>query len=101
LTTGKPEFEFVEVSYPEPGDNNRRGFLRLPAPDPNGDLFFDIESARHAPGGGLQYLPGFATVSANQAVPEFEFIWGLDRPGEKAAFEKFIDLAMARLAKCR
>ena len=97
-TTGNPEFEFLQVTYPQEDDNQRRGFLRLPEPDPNGDLFFDIESARHAPGGGLEYLLGYATVAAGQQTPKFEYIWGLDRPGEKAAFEQFIDLAIARLS---
>lgn len=97
-TTGNPEFEFLQVVYPQEGDNQRRGFLRLPEPDPNGDLFFDIESARHAPGGGLEYLLGYATAPTGQEAPKFEYIWGLDRPGEKAAFEQFIDLAMARLS---
>jgi len=28
ITTGQPEFDFIEVSYPEPGDNNRRRILK-------------------------------------------------------------------------
>ena len=97
--TGKPAFEFLPVIYPEEGNNQRRGFLKLPAPDPNGDLFFDIESARHAPGGGLEYLLGYATVTGGETEPGYEYIWGMDRPGEKAAFERFIDLAMDRLSE--
>jgi len=99
IVSGKPEFEFLEVTYPEEGNNQLRGFLRLPEPEPKGDLFFDIESARHAPGGGLEYLLGFAhgdtKTSSNNA--DFSYYWGLDRKGEKLAFEAFIDLAMTRL----
>ncbi len=98
-TTGTLEFEYLPVAYPQEGDHQRRGFLRLPAPDPNGDLFFDIESARHVPGGGLEYLLGFATVSAGAKEPGFEYVWGMDRQGEKAAFEQFIDLVVDRLSE--
>jgi uncharacterized protein len=98
-TSGKPEFEFLPVTLPQEGNNQRRGLLRLPAPDPNGDLFFDIESARHAPGGGLEYLLGYATVTAGQKETGFHYLWGMDRPGEKKAFEQFIDLAMAMLSE--
>ena len=97
--SGKPEFEFLPVEYPQEDNNQRRGFLRLPAPDPNGDLFFDIESARHAPGGGLEYLLGYATDLVGQQTPDFQYLWGLDRAGEKAAFEQFIDLAIAKLSE--
>ena len=44
-------------------------------------LFFDIESARHAPGGGLEYLLGYATVTAGQTEPGFEYIWAMDPTG--------------------
>lgn len=98
-TSGKPEFEFLPIVYPEEGNNQRRGFLKLPAPDPNGDLFFDIESARHAPGGGLEYLLGYATVTGGETEPDFDYLWAIDRPAEKAAFEQFIDLAMERLSE--
>ena len=94
LMSGKPEFEFIDVSYPDEKDRQRRGFLKLPAPD-DLDLFFDIESARHAPDGGLEYLLGF--VHGDTEHPDFDYYWGLDRSGEKAAFEQFIDLAIERL----
>ena len=97
--SGKPEFEFLPVEYPTDDNNQRRGFLRLPAPEPDGDLFFDIESARHAPNGGLEYLLGYATDLVGQQTPDFQYLWGLDRAGEKAAFEQFIDLAMAKLSE--
>ena len=98
INSGKPEFEFIDVIYPDEHNTQLRGFLKLPAPCKEGDLFFDIESARHAPGGGLEYLLGFAHGETDKKdVPKFSFIWGLDRQGEKKAFEDFIDLAMNRL----
>jgi len=94
ITTGEPEIEFRAVIYPDEHQKQLRGFLKLPPPD-EGDLFFDIESARHAPGGGLEYLLGYA--HGDESNPYFDHIWGLDRAGEKAAFEQFIDLATKRL----
>lgn len=92
--SNRPEFEFLDVRHPTEKDNQLRGFLKLPAPD-KADLFFDIESARHAPGGGLEYLLGYVHGDADK--PEFDHLWGLNRQDEKTAFEAFIDLAIQRL----
>ncbi|WP_309116417.1 TM0106 family RecB-like putative nuclease [Saccharothrix sp.] len=66
----------------------------LPPPSP-GDLFFDMEGDPFALNGeGLEYLFGVVT-------PEEEFtpFWAHTRPQEKAAFERFVDFATARLAQ--
>jgi uncharacterized protein len=79
LLSGEPEIEFLEITYPNEKDNQLRGFLKLPSPD-DADLFFDIESARHAPGGGLEYLLGFAHGKPDQT--QFDCYWGLNRQDE-------------------
>ncbi len=84
--TGIAEFELVD-----PGDN--RGLALLPEPSP-GDLFFDIEGDPLWPGGGLEYLLG--VVGLGHGDPPFLALWAHDRAGEKAIFEKFIDLVMER-----
>ena len=93
ITSGEPEYEFLDIVHADEGNKQLRGFLRLPEPD-SGDLFFDIESARHAPGGGLEYLLGF--VEGNIENPEFNYFWGLNKKDEKSAFKKFVDLATKR-----
>ncbi len=98
IESGEPEFEFLDVIYPDERNAQLRGFLKLPEPCKEGDLFFDIESARHAPGGGLEYLLGFAHGETDGLDKlDFDYFWGLDRQGEKKAFEAFIDLAMHKL----
>ncbi|GAA1350066.1 TM0106 family RecB-like putative nuclease [Saccharothrix algeriensis] len=81
---GKVAYEVVEP----------QALAELPAPSP-GDLFFDMEGDPYALGGeGLEYLFGAVT-------PEEEFtpFWAHTRPQEKAAFERFVDFATARLAE--
>ena len=94
LQSERPEFEFLDVVQPTEQDNQLRGFLKLPAPD-KADIFFDIESSRHAPGGGLEYLLGY--VHGDPDYPEFDYLWGLNRNDEKTAFEAFIDFVVKRL----
>ncbi|RKT56477.1 TM0106 family RecB-like putative nuclease [Saccharothrix australiensis] len=66
----------------------------LPAPSP-GDLFFDMEGDPYAlDGEGLEYL--FGVVTPDEAFTPF---WAHTRPQEKAAFERFVDFAVARLAE--
>ena len=72
----------------------KRGLLRLPEPD-SGDVFFDIEGARHAPGGGLEYMLGFITCDQAES-PVYGEYWALNRVQEKASFDKFIDFLMER-----
>jgi uncharacterized protein len=82
-----------ELLPPEPN----RGLSLLPAPSP-GDVFFDIEGDPFFDrGGGLEYLLG--VMDAGAAQPGYRAFWGVDRPGEKRAFEQFIDFLMDRLRR--
>ncbi len=81
-----------------------RGLLALPEPAA-GDLFFDIEGARHYSEDsrefGLQYLFGVVdTAEAGEAgLPRYTQIWAFDRAGEKRAFEELIDFIAERRAR--
>ncbi len=89
-----------ELFVPDPGDPIEldRGLASLPAPSP-GDLFFDIEGDPYAFDDGLDYL--FGVLDTNGG---FEAIWSRDDDtgefglaAERRAFERLIDLFMARL----
>lgn len=80
----RPIHELLEVVEGE-------GLAALPAPS-RGDLFFDIEGNPYAADYGLEYLFGVADAEGNYVGK-----WGLDRAGEKRAFEEFTDLVIARL----
>jgi uncharacterized protein len=88
-----------ELLLPPPGEGYEaeRGLASLPPPSP-GDLFFDIEGDPYAFDDGLDYLFGVLDVEGR-----FEAIWSRDDAGEftlqgeRAAFERLIDLLMARL----
>ena len=68
----------------------------LPPPGP-GDVFFDMEGDPYAIGGaGLEYLFGAVTIDAG--AERFTPFWAHTRAEEKAAFEAFVDFAVARLA---
>ncbi|MDQ3448548.1 MAG: TM0106 family RecB-like putative nuclease, partial [Chloroflexota bacterium] len=79
-----------------------RGLAALPPPSP-GDLFFDMEGDPFVEEGGadgLEYLFGVIEPAGGMVdAPAFHAFWGLDRAGEKRAFEQFIDLVMDRLRK--
>jgi len=79
-----------------------RGLAALPPPSP-GDLFFDMEGDPFVEEGGadgLEYLFGVIEPAGGTVEqPAFHAFWGLDRAGEKRAFEEFIDLVMDRLQK--
>jgi len=66
------------------------GLAALPAPSP-GDLFLDLEGAPFALKHGLEFLFGWADAGGN-----YEARWAIDRAGEKAAFEEFVELVIAR-----
>lgn len=85
-------YELIAPSPDEPG----RGLALLPEPSPL-DVFFDIEADPWALDAGLEYLLGVVTTDGGG--DRYEAIWGHDRAGEKAAFERFIDLVMDRLAR--
>ena len=83
--TGRPDYELIR---PERSD---LGLALLPPPT-EADLIFDMESDPWALDGGLEYLFGVLDMAGN-----FTPIWAHDRDEEKLAFEKFVDLAIARL----
>ena len=82
-----------------------RGLGSLPEPSTN-DLFFDIEGDPFALDDGVEYLfgvlePGLADA-ADPKEPAYHEIWSRDdagevtRVGERRAFERLVDLLMAR-----
>jgi uncharacterized protein len=91
---GKP---LVELIPPDTSDGltGRKGFARLPRPDP-GDLYFDMEGDPLEEG-GLEYLFGLYFVE--DGAPQFKPFWGHDRQEERYAFEAFIDFVMAHLQR--
>jgi predicted RecB family nuclease len=90
-----------ELLLPENGQpiEPERGLGSLPVPSP-GDLFFDIEGDPYAFEDGLEYLFGVMDMDER-----WHAIWSTDADdaftfaGEKAAFEKLMDLFMAQLAR--
>lgn len=74
-----------------------KGFNRLPKPI-DGDLFFDMEGDPLFGDGGLEYLFGFAHKDPDGEV-RFTALWAHDRVEEKAAFERAVDLIVARLSQ--
>ncbi|MGH8502338.1 MAG: TM0106 family RecB-like putative nuclease, partial [Gammaproteobacteria bacterium] len=71
----------------------RRGFYRLPKPDP-GDIFFDMEGDPLEPG-GLEYL--FGVYYQDNGATRYRCFWAHDRMAERRAFEAFIDFVGERL----
>ncbi|HEV2992134.1 MAG TPA: TM0106 family RecB-like putative nuclease, partial [Candidatus Angelobacter sp.] len=82
-----PVFELLPVE-PE------RGLTQLPEPAP-ADIFFDIEADPFVGTSGLEYLFGVASLDAREE-PLYESRWAVSASQEKAAFEWFVDLVMAR-----
>ena len=74
-----------------------RGLARLPQPS-IGDIFLDFEGDPFVAPHGLEYLTGVSIKDENGEV-EFNQRWALDAGEEKAAFEAFIDFALARVQK--
>ncbi|HAP39398.1 MAG TPA: helicase [Nitrospira sp.] len=70
------------------------GLATLP-PDHPADVFFDMEGYPLAPG-GLEYLFGVCTRTAQPDTWEFRDWWAHDRAEEKQAFEGFVDWVSAR-----
>ena len=92
-----------ELLLPKPGEpiEPERGLTILPEPDP-GDLFLDLEGDPYALDDGVDYLFGVLDVTGS-----FTPIWSFDPTdatdvtlaGEKAAFERLMDLLTARLER--
>jgi uncharacterized protein len=75
-----------------------RGLAALPEPSP-GDLFFDIEGDPFALDTGLEYLFGLVEPAVvEDGQPRYHELWAFDREGERQAFEKVVDLVVARRA---
>lgn len=86
---GKPEVHVLPLD-PE----GRRGFHRLPQPDP-GDIFFDMEGDPYEEG-GLEYLFGVYWIERGE--PRFRPFWAHNRDDERRAFEEFMDFVAHRMA---
>jgi predicted RecB family nuclease len=74
-----------------------QGLAALPAPSPL-DVFLDLEGDRLAEQGGFDYLFGYA-LRGESGEPHYEALWALSSPDEKAAFERLIDLIVARRSR--
>jgi predicted RecB family nuclease len=75
-------------------DEEDRGFRLLPPPA-DGDVWLDLEGHPFfEPARGLEYLFGWCYGEGGEL--RYEVVWGLDRVGEKAAFERFVDWVEAR-----
>jgi uncharacterized protein len=75
-------------------DEEDRGFRLLPPPS-EGDVWLDLEGHPfYEPARGLEYLFGWCYREGGET--RYEVVWGLDRAGEKAAFERFVDWVQAR-----
>ncbi len=113
-----PRFELLALDRDKDGDLvPERGLLGLPKPSP-GDLFLDLAGDPYARDDGVDYLFGILEPALPELdpqwtstvpllgtdlphVPRFHAFWSLDgdrvTPGaEKAAFERVVDLIMAR-----
>ncbi len=88
--TGRRVHELIEPAPDDPG----RGLAALPEPD-EWDVFLDLEADPWALDDGLEYLIGFAINDGGEV--EYVPLWGHDRAGEKAAFERLIDVVIDRL----
>jgi predicted RecB family nuclease len=70
-------------------DEEERGFRLLPPPS-EGDVWLDLEGHPfYEPARGLEYLFGYCYREDGEV--KYDAVWGLDRDGEKAAFERFVD----------
>ena len=96
----KPIYELL---LPKPGEpiEPERGLTILPEPD-RGDLFLDLEGDPYALEDGVDYLFGVMDMRG-----DFTAIWSFDPheasdvslAGEKAGFERLMDLLTARLER--
>ncbi|MBL8726152.1 MAG: TM0106 family RecB-like putative nuclease, partial [Planctomycetes bacterium] len=71
-----------------------RGLCRLPEPSP-GDVFLDFEGDPFVGVGGLEYLTGFGSGTAETFA--YTQLWALDRAAEKQALVTLLDTLQARL----
>lgn len=89
---GRNQDKLVFESLPvQPGF----GLCCLPEPSP-GDIFFDLEGDPFVRDGGLEFLFGYAWRD-EQGNTLYRADWSFTPAEEKAAFEHFVDFAIARL----
>lgn len=76
-------------------DEPERGFRLLPKPD-QGDVWLDLEGhPYYEAAGGLEFLFGWCyRDDAGEVI--YAALWGMDRDGERAAFETLVDWIVAR-----
>ncbi len=87
---GKPVYDLI--AGVEPG----HGLMRLPVPSP-GDLFIDFEGDPYALGDGIEYLVGIVEPGPDGASEaSYTPLWAFDRAGERAAFERLMDVIARR-----
>ncbi|HCN83356.1 MAG TPA: hypothetical protein DIT07_07000, partial [Sphingobacteriaceae bacterium] len=86
--SAQPIYEYLDML-------EGKGFFKLPAPS-DGDVFFDFEADPFAGTSGLEYLFGWLV---NDEAKKYNCIWALNPTDEKAAFETFVDMIMARWKK--
>lgn len=70
------------------------GLCLLPEPS-DGDIFFDIEGDPFVGEHGFEYLFGYS-YRGEDGEPSYVGDWALDREGEKAMFERFVDFVSER-----
>src|SRR5262245_9521133 len=74
---------------------DERGFRLLPRPD-EGDVWLDLEGHPfYETARGLEYLFGYCYSGASGEVA-YDALWGTDRDGERAVFERFVDWIVER-----
>ena len=83
--SGVPRFEFREPFDAE------HGLSLLPDPSPD-DIFLDFEGDHFAESGVQEYLLGYATREP-EGDARYTALWARTLEEERAAFERFIDLA--------
>lgn len=90
-TQGKLVYETLPV---------RPGFGLFCLPEPSsGDIFLDLEGDPFVRDGGLEFLFGYAWRD-DKGNSKYRADWSFTRAEEKAAFERFVDFAIARLEQC-
>lgn len=82
-----------EVAFEALPFEEGRGLALLPEPSP-GDVFLDLEAARYAGAGGLDYL--FGVMVDGEDGPSYACSWALTAQREKIAFQKLVDDLMER-----
>lgn len=70
-----------------------RGLHRLPVPN-DGDIYFDIEGDAFYPGGGIEYMFGYAYKENGKLI--YKNQWATNKVEERKAFEAFMNFVTSR-----